>query len=1345
MKDPSHPTRNVLFALSGNQCAHPDCRLPVTERRTVPVAEVCHIHPKQQGNPVHPRWNPSLSEDELNHISNLILLCRHHHRVVDRSEPGLYSAELLREWKDAHEERNSSPQYGHSSSSVVDRAIRSDLEEIRRGRFLRDFGTTQRCLQLGTALTSGEYSAGTPGVRGRALAWCARLLAPTDKLPRAKELLQRAEELVGGDEVTIATALILSQEKDLQDALNLLASVESPMSRSAALEVVFHKSGAETAVQRAHDAGLEVTDLDADGRTCLLAGLLELEDWDRARSVAGVVVAQTDDHPPALNQLTALAHLLQTVPVELREPVRTQVPLFTAGLLASDQSALRCRRVAYRHFRAAASAARDLGCTTAADLSEEYALWLELLDPERRPGARLELRMKLQKPAQHLRLVHLAVQFGVEFDPEETNQAIRREIAKRGGASPATAAARLALAATLGAPSAVADYIAQHREEFAGSAEHPALLMEAIALAQAGAVEQARSRLDHLLESGLSPIEAEHLRAAIASAESEDRTASAKRRFKETDSLTDLQGLVADLSGSGAAAELCHYAELLFERTHSVEHAESFAMTLAEAREYSRLAEFLNASPELLEQSDRLKLCFCWSRFYQGSLLEARDRLQALSDLRADPNYRHLEIQLAIHLGDWESLSTIVESEFQARKDRDWQDLAAAARLAAGLGLPRAKELAFAAADQAKDNPGALAGIHLLAVQAGWDDEPEVGTWLNRAVTLSGADGPLQRVSLPTLISERPKWQERRMNLLGQLDRGEIPTFLAASVLNRPLSSLMLLPAIANRPETDPRRRHPVAAYSGKRPRVHCDPSARAAFDAAALLTLGLLNLVDEALDAFDVVHLPHSTLAWLFEEKQNVSFHQPRLVREARRIRHLLSKREISELDPKSQVDSELASQVGSELATLIAEAEANQGTAEQCFVVRPSPVHRIDSLMEEEADLTRHEALLSSCQAVIDSLQADSVLTAEQHRAASWYLGRSEQPWPRQPAVSAPATLYLDDLATTYFLHLNVLDVLADAGFTVFVAPSTASEADSLLAYDELTGEVGQILEKVRAAVSKRIADGHIRVGPVGPPAPSEGPDSAHPTMDLFTLTDRSDVVVTDERFINRHPHVDGQDQAVPTVSTLDVLDMLASSGGITTADRLTYRTRLRRFGYLFVPVEEDELLRHLTNSAVKDGQVNERLDLRAVRENLLVARMGEHLQLPDELQWLADTTGAFVSALGGLWLGDPDVPDAQVRSDWILHQIDVRGWTHRLPPDGASRSMESDRAEQLVRLLLPHRDVTPTVREQYWDWVETRLLKPIQETEPALYSWLAERFLLTVSQVADDAEGTMELADE
>lgn len=938
------------------------------------------------------------------------------------------------------------------------------------------------------------------------------------------------------------------------------------------------------------------------------------------------------------------------------------------------------------------------------------------------------------------------MQCGVEVDLEEVDRAIRRETTRHGGTTPVTVAARLALATTRGAPGVVADYISEHRDDFAPHVDQTALgTLEVDALAQAGRMEQAQSRLGQLLEDGLPSAEADRLHARIAKAEGEDTTVSAKRRFEETDLLPDLVAVVEELSATNAKTELCHYAEMLFGRTQWLEHGEQLASALAEAQEYNRLAEFLDANQDLVEQSETLKLCSCWSLFYQGSLMEAQALLRRLTGSQDHPNYRHLQVRLAIALGDWDSLSTLVESEYQARENRDWRDLAGTARLAAGLGLPRAKELASAAAEKAKDNAGALAGIYLLAVQAGWDDEPLVGTWFNQAVELSGPDGPFQKMDLPTLLSERPKWHEQRASLLEQLERGEVPAFLVADALNGSLSRLMLLPALLNRSEADPRRRHPIPAYSGKRPPVPCNQSGRVGLDPAALLTLGLLNLLDETLDAFDVVYLPHSTLAWLFEETQNASFHQPSRVREAHRISKLLSQRRISRLEPTTSIDNELATHVGNELAMLIAEAGATHNASEQRVVVRPFPVHRVGSLMEEEVDLTAHSHVLSSCRAIVDRLRADSILTDEQHRKAGWYLNGKERPWPNQPTISREATLYLDGLATTYFLHLGLLERLDDAGFTAFVTPDTVSEAVDLLAYEDLSEQAHEILERIRTAVRTRIVAGRVHFGPVVPQAKSDGTPTAHPAMELFALTDRCDAIVSDDRFLNSYQYADGPGRSVPTISTLDILDMLVSAETISPADRLTYRTWLRRFGYLFVPVEGEELSRHLLNSRVNHDRVDETSELRAVRESVLVARMGQHLRLPDESQWLSATVGAFVATLKGLWLGDPDVAEARTRSDWILSQIDFRGWAHRLSSEGEVRSMEGDRAEQLVRLLLPDSDVSPAVREHYWDWVETRLLRPIRDTDPTLYSGLAERFLFTVSHVADNPPETMEPGDD
>ena len=116
------------------------------------------------------------------------------------------------------------------------------------------------------------------------------------------------------------------------------------------------------------------------------------------------------------------------------------------------------------------------------------------------------------------------------------------------------------------------------------------------------------------------------------------------------------------------------------------------------------------------------------------------------------------------------------------------------------------------------------------------------------------------------------------------------------------------------------------------------------------------------ALDAFVTVYIPHSTLGWLFEERQKATFHQPSRIANARKVRDLLATDVLEKFTPSTVASSDLSAQVGDELAALIAEAEkVRDGDDTQHIVVRSAPVHRLSSLMEEEADLSAHAAVLS------------------------------------------------------------------------------------------------------------------------------------------------------------------------------------------------------------------------------------------------------------------------------------------------------------------------------------------------------------------------------------------------
>ena len=1360
MSRPSRRTEKVLFARSGNRCACPGCDQLLTHQEepcaaVTVVGEVCHIHGRREGSP---RWNPTLSEEERNAYPNLILLCPNHHKIVD-GDPKTYTVDVLREWKSDHESRSVAAEIealagrGQSDAplqfptSLVDQKIEKDLGVIRQGRLFLEFDTAVRCLEFGAALTAGDYAGGTEDVRGRALAWCARLLGRSEELGTAREYLRLARSLGAQEEVAVAAALVRSHEGDHRKAFGALAHLDSPMACSARLIVAADEGGPKGVIRWARDAGVEAAELDSDGKAFLLACLLESREWDSAWRLLDAVTAHDQEQAPAVIHPGALAELLRTVPDEFREVVWRQVPFFAARFpLASDAAALRHRLAAAKWFRAAVHAARELGCSTAAAAAEEYALWLELLDPERRAATQVSLASRLSDPQEHLRLVPLALWFGVEVDLKRVDQEIRREIARSGGSTPVAAVARLALAATRRDPGTFAEYLSEHRGDLKDHFDETELrTAEVEFLALAGHVKEARSRLDQLIGEGLSSGEAKRLRSRVAEAESEDALTSARQMFAETGSLPDLMVLVLELSAQGPSSELCDYAEKLFQLTRNLEHAETLAKALTALREHERLADFLAENEELAEGSDILRLCRCWSLFWSGSLLEAKAALDALSDCQDYPQYRALQVDLAIGLGDWQSLFGFVEAVYQARGEWGAEELLGAVEIAVAIDAERAWELAAAAATKAGDNTEVLVALYVLATRAGWDDRPLVASWLERAAELAGSDGPVRRVTLEVLLKEAPKLRERQETVWKKLERGDVPAFAAVEVAGSSLAELMLLPAISNRAESDPRRRRAIPAFSGKRSQVRCELGGQAGFDVTALLTLGLLGLLDKVLGVFDKVHLPLFTLKWLFLEQQKARFHQPSRIADARQLRELLDGKTVTVFERTLEVDRRLAAQVGDDLALLVREAETSVADGRQRFVVRPFPVLRYGSAMDEEVDLSSHSAVLSGCQPVVDTLRESGLLTDEQYRDVTAYLRLNEKRWPDQPAISGPAHLYLDDLALEHFTRCGILELLHDGGFTTFVTRRAASEATDLLAYDSHLGEVNRILESVREAVGSRIADGRVLFAPLRLTEDLDDPAADHPTKDSCYLPDRCDVLIFDDRFVNAFPTMDFGDRTADVLTTLDVLDLLASTGVISSEDRLFHRTSLRRAGYLFVPLDQDEVLSHLANANLEDGRVRETQGLRGVRESVLLARVGNVLQLPNEWPWLNGVLEAFEATLRDLWLDDPDVDRARAQSDWILDQIDLRGWAHRFHAWEPEQAAESAQVKRLFGLLLPDPELTSASRERYWEWVEDRLLGPVRATEPTVYSKLAGAFLEAVSQGADEAASRMKADDE
>lgn len=118
---PDHIYR-ALLARSGNKCAYPGCPRPIVNTKNVYEAQLCHIesvsHKKQ-------RYNPKLSEEQLNDYNNLMFMCSKHH--IETNDEVVYTTEILRKIKYEHESNYVEHPFNIDMSHIY--ALKKEAEE----------------------------------------------------------------------------------------------------------------------------------------------------------------------------------------------------------------------------------------------------------------------------------------------------------------------------------------------------------------------------------------------------------------------------------------------------------------------------------------------------------------------------------------------------------------------------------------------------------------------------------------------------------------------------------------------------------------------------------------------------------------------------------------------------------------------------------------------------------------------------------------------------------------------------------------------------------------------------------------------------------------------------------------------------------------------------------------------------------------------------------------------------------------------------------------------------------------------------------------------------------------
>jgi hypothetical protein len=411
---------------------------------------------------------------------------------------------------------------------------------------------------------------------------------------------------------------------------------------------------------------------------------------------------------------------------------------------------------------------------------------------------------------------------------------------------------------------------------------------------------------------------------------------------------------------------------------------------------------------------------------------------------------------------------------------------------------------------------------------------------------------------------------------------------------------------------------------------------------------------------------------------------------------------------------------QVGTEMANFIAEAEdAWSRTNTQHIVIWPAPVYRISSLMEEQVDLSDYAHVLSSCLAVVETLRQRGAITANEYQRAKAYLDLREQQWPDQPSIVDGSTLYLGDLAISYFLDLKLLHRLKDAGLTAVASPSEVFESNALISHESISQEAMSVIEHIRLSLNSRIDNGKVKFGRrLASGEFDEQSVQDHPSMGIFDLEGNCDALIIDDRYCNQHSFIGSGEEKTPILTSLDLINALVAVCALSHEDRVEYHARLRKAGHIFIPVDHRELAKCLQASPVVQDRVRENAELKAIRESFLKVRMSAYLQLPKEAVWLDCALKTFVHVLKSLWVDTTNYSETIARSNWLADLIDIRGWAHCLVPDSAEYVIQRGPAAFVELLITPPTDASQTDLVAYWQWIEDRFLEPIKEQFPEQY---------------------------
>jgi tetratricopeptide (TPR) repeat protein len=1205
----------------------------------------------------------------------------------------------------------------------------SRLESILRRRATLGVRVLDELQKLAMAIgEEGEFAAAPPSVRGEVQDWIARMSASHGRLVECESALAELSRL-GREPSPSTLAWAETARGNVEGALWSLAEVDSADCRSTTFGILRAKRNAESALayfDSLHQVSANT--FTPPGWTNVIGCLSENDRLDRATAVASSLPDSMVNEWPMLGYMRGIVYAANATAPEVRGS------LFREGFLAASEHLLdgddadRWRRSAYSSFEACSEKSEAAGDDALVRTATAWLRWLRLVDPSHRVEELATLKSDMSDAQKAVELIPLAHAFKVKFDPSALEWRLdRAEMVS--GLSLEEMNAKILMLRHLGRFAELASFIEDKWDLLAASGPKEALAGTLIdAHVQAGDCDRAEQAFEANREV-LHPADVPRFQLMIGQCKGEDPTRQAREIYEASGQLVDLINLVRSLEMNGRWTELAPFALELFKREPNSENMRLCVACMRKNDDpVDDLLHFLDEWPDLVTRNLSLLSARGWALFHQGRLPESFEVNSRLLANRFDVNDVALDLNLAVRMGDWERLPAILEREWGRRDKLPVELLLHMARLASSRARERSLELVKESIERQPENPRSLLQAHSVATALGCDDVamPLVA----KAAALSqGNEGPVMTLSMREMVEmlreSSEDWRKKNELFRG----GTVPIHWSASVLNVPLSRLLIAIPRENRRQTDARKRQPIPIISGARNRTSAGGVRRIALDITSVLILGDLGFLFRLVEVLDHTSLSPRFMESLLFEEEKVRFHQPSRIHDAKPLIDLHGKGLLNVVG--EEAPSGLVAEVGDEMAALLAAAKRFHGVC-----VHSGKLFRIGSYMDTEADVGEYVSSLSCPAAVATALHAEGRVTTAERDKALQYLERvsSGETGGATPGVGAP--VFLDRVSADHLNSVDLLEILIGSNRKVFVHAAAIEEWQALIDTERHGERMVGALEGIRDVVRRGVASGKVGFLREGGRDDMDSRLGIHaqPMVDLFEDVSQVDSVCIDDRLLNsKNALEDRKGAKTLLLCSLDLIDMLVERGVATSAERDGARHRMRESCYMAIPIRDDELVTMLSDAKVDElGVLIESAGLRVIREYLARLHSSNFLCSESDLEYLDELWRVGQRVVRRLWADEESsVVDTVARADWVVdHVVPDAELALRFASNGRERMKELAVA-RLVASLLPIA-MSDTRGKHYSRWVERKIIGPhlpasssvVSEATRRIGEWVMQR---------------------